>query len=599
MTISPERQSYKCWVCNEGGDCFSWVMKYDGLGFREALELLARRANLEIPASSRRGSKSENNEKSKQSLIDALMWAEEEFHQFLLNAKDAERARNYLKERGFSAEIIKTYRVGYHPNEWEWLLNRAEGKFSPQILLAARLIAERRDGSGYRDEFVDRVMFPIHDDRGRAVAFGGRILPDNTRENVAKYWNSPESAVFTKSRLLYGLDVARDAIRSEKQAIVVEGYTDCMMIQQHGVGNVVATLGTALGESHVQLLRRFAQQVVLVYDGDAPGQQAADRAVAQFLSQKVDLRVLTLPAGEDPADYLSTHGVAEFRTLIEQAPEALEYKLQSASSKYNLQTVDGRHRVLNEMIELLAASPRLSGSVQEDIILGKLSQRLNLAERTLRQNLNEARRNNTSRKQSFPAELSPTNSTDEPHNSFDTPVTGHDDLSPSSKGDEKLERELLEIIFAAPETVERIAQEIGVADFGNPHLRALFQICLDLTEEGELAGYRQVTLRLEDPELKRLAVEIDDVAERKDLGRKLRGEFPSSPTSLPLLEEVISRLKWTRRINRVDAVSATNLAEPTTRGNLGPDAKARLRQLTELRQADPTMKLRLETGRNG
>jgi DNA primase len=553
------------------------------------LEMLANRANLELPKEFRGQAGSPRNQENKQALTDALIWAENEFHQFLLTAQNAQRARTYLDGRGFTQETLKEYRVGYHPNEWEWLLNRANGKFSREILQAARLVTERRDGSGYRDEFVDRVVFPIHDDRSRAVAFGGRILPDNTRENAAKYWNSPESPVFTKSRLLYGLDLARDAIRKEKTAIVVEGYTDCIMIHQHGVANVVATLGTALGESHVQLLRRFAQRVVLVYDGDDPGQRAAERAVAQFISQEVDLRVLTLPVGQDPADFLQEQGVEAFRGQIENAVEAWEYKLQAAVRQHGLKSVDGRHRVLNEMVELFTLSPRLSGTVREDIILGKLSRKLDLPERKLRQIIADARRkpNNQRRRQ-------PTGESFESASS-EMPVEMQET---SVSGGEELERELLEIIFAAPETVERIAQEIGVADIRNHNLRTLLQVCFDIAEQGELPAYDRVTSAIEEPALKRLAVEIDEVASQKDLGQKLRLDSPSLGLAPSLLDEVINRLKWTRRSNLASKSNVEEPAIPADSGNLGPDAKARLRQLTELRQADPAMKLRLETGRN-
>lgn len=593
LTVSPERQSYKCWSCSEGGDCFSWVMNYDKVEFPEALEILARRANLEMPA--RRHGGPQAKQPSKQPLLDALAWAETELVNYLRSPRpDAQRALNYMYERGFTDETLDAYRIGYHPNEWEWTLARARGKFSPQQLAACRLAAERSDGTGFRDDlvFIDRVTFPIHNERGRPVAFGGRILPDSSLNNPAKYLNGSESPVFVKSRLVYGLDVARDAIRETNTVLVVEGYTDCMMISQHGIGNVVATLGTALAESHVQLLRRFAQRVVLVYDGDDPGKDAAERAVAKFLSQEVDLRVLTLPAGTDPADYLQTHGADAFRQLIASAPEAWDYKLLRATERYGYDTVDGGQRILGEMIELLALSPGLAGTAREDILLGKLSRKLGMPERKLRQTVSDARRR---AKQPRAQTVVPAPVAGMPEPEYIEQSIPNE--QPSLKH-ERLEREILEIIFAAPESVQRISEEIAVDEFQNRDLRRLLQLCFDIAEQGGAPTYERVTSAIEEPALKRLAVELDELARKKQLGDKIRLDGPSAGSSTSLLDEVLNRLKWTRRAQGRARSIDPQAAAATSSGSLDANAKERLRRMTELRQADPTMKHRLKTGRN-
>ena len=227
---------------------------------------------------------------------------------------------------------------------------------------AAKLVAERDGGRGYYDYFVDRVMFPIRDMQRRPVAFGGRMLPGDTRENAPKYFNSLESVIFTKSRLLYGFDHARDAIRKSDTVVVVEGYTDCITTHQYGQLNVVGTLGTALTESHVTNLKRFARKVVLVYDGDDAGQNAAERALTKFLAQEVDLRIMTLPAGLDPADFLATHGAEAFAKNVEQAPEAWQHKFKRTVARYGVDSIDAKDRVLDEMLEVLATVPHTGGS---------------------------------------------------------------------------------------------------------------------------------------------------------------------------------------------------------------------------------------------
>ncbi|HID22739.1 MAG TPA: DNA primase, partial [Planctomycetaceae bacterium] len=335
--VYPERQTYRCWACNEGGDCFSWVMKTENVAFSEALRMLAERARLEMPKTARSRSGSGQ---SKTELYQVLAWAARQFHHCLLSSPEAEQARRYLTEdRGLSLETVQAYGLGYHPRDWQWLLERARGVYRPELLFAARLVRQRRDGSGYRDDFVGRVLFPIRDVRGRTVAFGARVLPGDPEAQGPKYLNSPESILFAKSRLLFGLDLAREAIKQAKTAIVVEGYTDCIAAYQAGIRNVVGTLGTALAEHHVLGLKRWAERVVLVYDGDVAGQTAAERSLGRFLAYDTDLRLLTLPDGQDPAEFLVSQGAEAFRERVDQAEEALEYKLRLEIGRYGLETV--------------------------------------------------------------------------------------------------------------------------------------------------------------------------------------------------------------------------------------------------------------------
>ncbi|MBX3436263.1 MAG: DNA primase [Planctomycetaceae bacterium] len=329
MRVYPGQQTFRCWVCNTGGDCFTFVMESEHVEFREALEILAQRAKIPIPQRSGRPQESSGQDKAK--LLEAVLWAQGLFENSLRNDEAAAPARHYLAERGFTPETIAQFRLGFHPNDWSWMVDRARGRFTPQQLTAAGLTKQREDGPGHFDYFVNRVMFPIHNERGQPVGFGGRVLPGDT-SGFGKYFNSTENAVFHKSRLVYALNHARDAIKETETAVVMEGYTDCMSSHQAGIRNVVATLGTALTEMQVTTIKRFARKVVLVYDGDKAGIEASEKAVSRFLAQDVDLRILTLPEGQDPAEFLDAHRQTVCRKLIHRAPEAFDFCVRCVSA---------------------------------------------------------------------------------------------------------------------------------------------------------------------------------------------------------------------------------------------------------------------------
>ncbi len=476
LQVYPERQSFKCWACNTGGDCFEYVMQSERVGFREALELLATRANLELPKTHRRSE--DNNGPDKSQLYEAVAWAEQQFHECLLNAPQAAAARDYLHSRGFTAQTIAAFRLGYHPNEWEWLLHRARGKFSLPVLTAAKLVAERDNNNGFYDYFVNRVMFPIRDRQKRPVAFGGRILPGEKSENTPKYFNSLESIIFTKSQLLYGLDHARDAIGKTETAVVVEGYTDCITAHQYGQQNVVATLGTALAETHVTNLKRFVRNVVLVFDGDTAGKDSTDRALSKFLAQEVNLRILTLADGLDPADFLEQQGGEAFAELVQKAPEAWQHKLKTTIAKYGLETIDAKDHVLNEMLEVVAAVPHSGNNDagkwrnREDLILGTLVQRLGLKEQAVRQRLGEIRKQSRNRQQ--PRQTQGPQRFDSPETTPAVPIA----RTPIAQKQIYLERELLQILLVAPSVIKEIQTAIPYEDFQRYHrLRALLKCC--------------------------------------------------------------------------------------------------------------------------
>ena len=516
MMVYPERKSFKCWSCNTGGDCFAFVMKRENILFPQALEMLAQRAHIEMPKS-RRPQAAEESGENKNRLYEIVAWAENEFHECLLKAPAGERARRYLKDRGISGQSISQFKLGYHPDNWQWLLERARGRYTPQQLTLVKLAGARQGNdtgnNGFFDYFVDRVMFPIRDAQKRAVAFGGRVLPDGKESEMGKYWNSPENILFQKSRMLYALDHSRDSISKSKTVVVVEGYTDCIMAHQYGLTNFVATLGTALNESHVTNLKRFAQRVVLVFDGDSAGKAAAEKALPKFLAQEIDLRILTLPDNLDPADFLVQRGPEQLIPILDGAIEAWEQKFRLTIDRYSQDTIDGNHRVLTDMLEVLSQVPVQVGpgqvgsglaghwQMRENVILGKLSHRLKISETYIRERLSDLR---TAHQQKT--------GTSTPHKFHDAAES----QPPQSRSfpqkpnrDEFAERELLEIIFTLPEHATRIREEITPVDLTNSLLRELLEFCFLMQDQGVHASYDRVTARLEDAGLKNLAADID------------------------------------------------------------------------------------------
>lgn len=517
MRVNPERQSFKCWACGTGGDCYTFVMERDRLTFPEALEMLAHRAGLEVP---KKTPPAGDQGITRQRLYEVLGWAEAEFHRCLVNDPIGDIARQYLASRGFLPETISRFRLGYHPNDWQWLINRSRGKYKIEELEAARLIGEKqsdqRNAGAHYDYFVDRVMFPIRDMQGRTVAFGGRILPQAGGNERAKYWNSPESSLFSKSHLLYGLEMARDGFKRINRAVVVEGYTDCILAHQAGLDHVVGTLGTALTNEHVSVLKRFVREVVLIYDGDEAGQNASDRSLPRFLAQELDLRILTLPDDLDPADALQLHGLEWFENLLRGAAEVWKYKFRRLVAKYGLNTIDARHRVLEEMLETIGLVPlrmgnHLAGSwgMRETLILGQLAKDLGIDERTVRDRLKEIR----SRKKQDD-ERRGTNRIDPPQQNRSSRYT---QLFRSPTRNQRLECDLLSVMLAHPYTVERFVGELSASRITHPDLARLLQIIYGLYEQGLEPGFDRILLELEEDDLKSLVVSLMEYAQRSNM----------------------------------------------------------------------------------
>ena len=500
--VNPDRQSFKCWVCDLGGDVFSFVMRAEGLEFREALEMLAERAGVNLaPVAKAAGAKAD--EFDRRNLLRAMAWAEEQFHQCLMRSPAAEPARRYLAERGISDASIAAFHLGFAPNEWDWMLDRGrQAQWSSAVLERVGLIGKRESG-GFYDRFRGRLIFSIRDVRSRPIAFGGRVLPEFARDNDAKYVNSPETPLFNKSSQLYALDAARDGIAREKSVLVMEGYTDVIMAHQHGVDHAVAVLGTALGEKHVPLVRRFTDSITLVLDGDSAGQSRTmdilDNLLALFVAHEIELKILSLPEGADPCDVIRSHGCDAFRRLLTRSVDALEHKINAVTN--GLAPGAAPHRAAQAVEAILATLARAlptaanassAALVREQQVLVRLARQFGLGQDTLRTRLKALRHAAASQFRSTPAAAE----------QAVAPVPNAR-LSP-------WDREFVEIVLCAGDLIDAVLEQIHLEDIESPAAQQIYQLAAELYHAGTLPAFERLMLAADDPAIKSMLVDCDE-----------------------------------------------------------------------------------------
>lgn len=354
FTVSPARQFFHCYGCKAGGNAIDFVIKRDRVEFIDALRSLGEQAGVPMPAKFSGGASKEK-AGERQILLDACSAACAFFEKSLAQPEWGAAARAYLEKRGINAESVKRFQIGLAVESWDALLRSAVGrKFTPQQLAMAGLVKPRNTGDGYYDTFRNRLMFPIRDENGRVIAFGGRVMPGS--EDPAKYLNSPETPLFSKGKSVFGLDLARQRLVETRTAVVVEGYTDVVVAHQYGASNVVSVLGTAMTEQHVNTLRRFADRIVLLFDADAAGDLAVDRAVGLFLTQPVEIAIASMPADVDPDEYLLEHGAEGFEKMLAGASDALSYKWKQLARRFDESgnNLTGQQKAVEEYLKTLA-----------------------------------------------------------------------------------------------------------------------------------------------------------------------------------------------------------------------------------------------------
>lgn len=529
--VDPRRQRYRCWSCQKYGDVFTFIQEQERVDFREALELLARRAGITLE---KRNASPPN--RGRALMLETVRWAAEQYHRCLLDLPLAEGARRYLGDRRLAGETVRRFGLGYAPAAGDWLVQRAaSGNVSLELLEKVGLVAVRQEGRGYYDRFRDRIIFPIRNTRGQEVGFGGRIMPTSPfADRAPKYYNSCDTPLFTKSEQLYGLDHARAAATEAGCLAVVEGYTDVLMAHQLGIPQVVATMGTALNARHVQHLRRFVPRVVLIFDADAGGNTGVDRALQLFVSQNVDLAIATLPEGLDPCDLLVAQGAEPFRAALTQAVDALDFKLQQVLASRQAQGVEGRCRAVDAVLGVIALSPEMVGpenAIKQQLILSRIAQRLALQEETVWARLKELREGIRARQHK---EVGPQDG------------QGNDSATRSAPAPPE-ERELLEVLLADPTLVPLAAAEIAPEQIGHPGLRELLSGLYDLQAAGEPPILDLLRVRISNPRLAAAALDLQDLGcmntDRPGWLRRLLDEFRRKHRLEPRQRELKNQLQ--------------------------------------------------------
>jgi len=566
LQVNPERQTFKCWVCDIGGDVFAFTMKIENVDFREALEILSDKTGIPLPKYQRETADggrqtATDGEITRKELFRAADWVARIYHEELLQSDEAEVVRNYLAERNVSMEAIKKFRIGYAPIDRNWLASKVGNK--PERLKILEIIGNFRqkqtaDGrqqtaadagaSGAEasllpsaisrlpspyDFFRGRLVFPIRDEQGRTVAFGGRVIPGSPLANDdwhkdRKYLNSPETTLFSKHKVLYGLDTAKQRIKETRRALIMEGYTDCIAAHQFGFGEAVAVLGTALGPAHIRLLNRMgAEKIILMLDGDKAGQAKAEsnQVLTDFIAQGADMAVLTLPEGLDPCDFLEQKGAEELdEWLRTKAVDALEHVFRVKTRGVDIKNdIIGSSKALDAILEIIGHAP-IKGTSPDDPIrlriektLQNLAIRFSMPEDLIRSRLKEKQRK--AEKTADSRRQTADSSRDAPAPLASAAVGGLPSavspLLPSPLPD-LLERNMLELWLLDPTAIYEFWERVLPEQLRSPITRSIYQQCCELIDhQDKPATFDNLMTAFDDPQMKNYLIELETSGRKK------------------------------------------------------------------------------------
>lgn len=494
LYVNQTKQIFKCFACGAGGDVLKFVQLKEGLTFPQALERLAQRAGIQLARS--RLPLCNSGQTDPNALVKVNEWAARFFQLCLEDSHIGNKARQYLESRQISQDSIDVWRLGYAPANQVLMAQAARRRGIPgQVLMAAGLI----DASG-RPRFVDRIMFPIQDPTGRVVGFGGRTLADDP----AKYINSPNTAIFNKGNCIYGLFRARQSIARDQLVVAVEGYTDCIMAHQFGCTHVVATLGTSLTTGHGQILRRYANRIVLLFDGDAAGLAATQRALEVCLRHRVDIGIATVPDGLDPCDFLVAYGKEAFEQLISKAVDVVTLQWQQLQERFSVEQGWAARRTAVEQFLQTIAMAAWAGHlslVDRGLLVNRLTSILGLDARQIDAEL--TRRIRAIQK--------------------DGPVSrpeGPDSMQINQDLLASAQREVLEVLLNAPQLYERVRDSINLDDFQDPGLRPTAALVFGYLgqmdrADGQAGLPKALIARTDSVEIASLIAELAQVGERK------------------------------------------------------------------------------------
>ncbi|HUI66948.1 MAG TPA: DNA primase [Nitrospirota bacterium] len=380
FSVNPDKQIFHCFGCGAGGDVFKFIELQEGLNFPDAVRALAGRAGISLPIDSRSHGQDKKSEDERNVLLKIVTDAVEYFRKEL-EGPAGSAARAYLQKRGVTDAIAQDFALGYVKPEWDGLLRHLKQKgYTFGQMEKAGLIVKRSEGEGYYDRFRGRIIFPIRDIAGKVIAFGGRVMDDS----LPKYLNSSETPLYSKSNTLYCLDMAKEFGRRQGYFIIVEGYLDAIACHQHGVRNAVATLGTALTEGHLRLMRRFSDKLVLIFDPDPAGVKASLRGFDLFMTSGMKVNVVSLPDGDDPDTFLQKHGHDAFAACLRKSVKFMDFVLEQVLKSGSLASIDDKVQKAEEMLGFIAKIP---SGIERDHYIRKTAEALDLNETVLRQEM--------------------------------------------------------------------------------------------------------------------------------------------------------------------------------------------------------------------
>ncbi len=458
FNVSAEKQFFHCFGCGEGGNVFRFLMKIENLSFPESVRQLASRSGVTIPESSQENQA----EKSEREVLYGLNQSVKEFFESQLwDPAKGLRARKYLGKREISTELAKRFSLGLAPDSWDALLTHFQKKgFSTGQLEKAGFIKANEARSKYFDRFRNRVIFPFTDNRGRVVGFGGRLLGEDSK--APKYLNSPETLLYKKGKIFYGIHQAGKAIQKDGFATMVEGYFDLLTAFQNDIENVVANSGTALTEDHAALLKRYTENVTMVFDSDVAGRSASERGFEILLKQGLRVKMAVLPPGEDPDSYLRKHGRESFQQMMDSSKPFIEYLIDSAAREMGSSgSVEKKSACVNKILPFIA---KLPSSIEKNEYINILSERLQISDKAVYGDLMK-------------------------HGSSRSPGFAKIPSRPVSKGRpslaEQCERGMVQIMIQNPGHIKYVEEAVAISDFKNQDLSAIATM---LFEQNGLEG---------------------------------------------------------------------------------------------------------------
>jgi DNA primase len=470
FSVSPAKEIFYCFGCQKGGSVFNFVMEIERVSFPEAVKIVAEKTNVALPAVVE-DQKFEDRRKEADEVIKLNGWALEWWEtQLEENTREARSARDYLAGRQISEETSKAFRLGYAIDSWDALSSHLKQRGATPGQLERSGLVVKKDNGGFYDRFRGRLIFPVFDAQGRAVAFGGRTL---TEDGEPKYLNSPETAAYIKGRHLFGLNQTRDEIRKRKFAILVEGYLDLIVPYQFGVRNMVASLGTALTADQARLLARFARKVVVNYDGDSAGVKAAKRAIETLLAADFETKVLVLPSGTDPDEFIRTHGVEAYHERRGTALPHIQFVLDQAVRDRNLLRPADKAAAVEEALPFVRA---VRNGIQKREYFDMVMDALRVQEPALRRELWQSLKSNESDARNVKQTI----------------------IRATGAKPTVAEQRLLQLLVQHKDVRRAILPRIETADYEELPTASIFHALFEIEEEGTEVDFTALGARIED-----------------------------------------------------------------------------------------------------